>query len=129
MSKSKADVNSLLIAIQRNAPAEQQRADKAGEVLLAATNPKQDSESSERVALPESTQEKAKPRSGKPVQFWFYDEDRRVLRDLAAWLAGQGVRSTDSIVVRAALRSVQRGPAFLEAYRAAAQLDGRLKKD
>jgi hypothetical protein len=66
-------------------------------------------------------------RVGKPVQFWMHDEDRQILRELAAWLAGQGIRPTDSMVVRAALRMVQTGPGFLDAYRKAAALDGRLK--
>src|ERR1700756_5644709 len=29
---------------------------------------------------------------GLPVQFWLHDEDRRLIRELAAWLAGQGER-------------------------------------
>ncbi len=62
-----------------------------------------------------------------PVQFWLHDEDRRLVRELAAWLAGQGVRSTDSLVVRAALRTVKTGGEFREAYRYASRLDGRLK--
>lgn len=66
-------------------------------------------------------------RIGKPVQFWMHEEDRKLIRELAAWLAGQGIRSTDSMVVRAALRLVKTGPGFLEAYRNAAALDGRLK--
>jgi hypothetical protein len=66
-------------------------------------------------------------KGGKPVQFWLHDEDRRLVRELAAWLAGQGVRSTDSLVVRAALRTAKTGGEFLEAYRHASRLDGRLK--
>jgi hypothetical protein len=61
------------------------------------------------------------------VQFWLHDEDRRLVRELAAWLAGQGVRSTDSLVIRAALRTAKTGGEFLEAYQHASQLDGRLK--
>lgn len=71
-------------------------------------------------------QKKAR-RVGKPVQFWLHEEDRMLVRELAAWLAGQGIRPTDSMVVRAALRMAKTGPGFLEAYRKAALLDGRLK--
>jgi hypothetical protein len=71
---------------------------------------------------------KASARSGKPVQFWLHEADRRLIRELAAWLAGQGIRSTDSMVVRAALRMAKTGPAFLNAYKDAAALDGRLKR-
>jgi hypothetical protein len=67
-------------------------------------------------------------RTGKPVQFWLHDEDRQLVRELAAWLAGQGIRSTDSMVIRAALRTAKTGGELLDAYREAAQLDGRLKQ-
>jgi len=52
----------------------------------------------------------------------------RLVRELAAWLAGQGVRPTDSLVIRAALRTAQTGAGLLQAYRRAAELDGRLKR-
>jgi hypothetical protein len=58
-----------------------------------------------------------------------HDDDRRLVRELSAWLAGQGVRPSDSMVVRAALRFAKTGGAFLEAYWQAAQLDGRIKRD
>jgi hypothetical protein len=38
------------------------------------------------------------------------------------------VRPTDSLVIRAALRTAPTGTGFLQAYRKAAELDGRLKK-
>jgi hypothetical protein len=71
----------------------------------------------------------AKParRIGKPVQFWLHDEDRKIVRELSAWLAGQGIRPTDSMVVRAALRMAKPGGPFLDAYRQSALLDGRLR--
>lgn len=72
-------------------------------------------------------QNSGKSRIGSPVQFWFHDEDRQLLRELAAWLAGQGLRPTDSMVIRAALRTAKTGGEFLEAYRRASELDGRLK--
>jgi hypothetical protein len=67
-------------------------------------------------------------RVGKPVQFWLHEEDRKLIRELAAWLAGQGIRSTDSMVVRAALRMAKTGSTFVDAYRQASLLDGRLKQ-
>ncbi len=70
----------------------------------------------------------AKRLNGKAVQFWFHDEDRRQIRELAAWLAGQGERPTDSLVVRAALRMADTGGDFLAAYRKTSSLDGRLKR-
>ena len=67
-------------------------------------------------------------RVGKPVQFWLHDEDRRLIRELAAWLAGQGLRPTDSMVIRSALRTAKTGRELLEVYRQASQLDGRIKQ-
>ncbi len=71
---------------------------------------------------------KPKRRVGKAVQFWLHEEDRKLIRELSAWLAGQGIRPTDSMVVRAALRMSKTGSALVEAYRQASLLDGRLKQ-
>lgn len=61
------------------------------------------------------------------MQFWLHEEDRKLIRELSAWLGGQGIRPTDSMVVRAALRMAKTGPGLLECYRKAASLDGRLR--
>lgn len=57
-----------------------------------------------------------------------HEEDRRILRELSAWLASQGVRPSDSLVIRTALRFAKTGSELLQAYHQAAQLDGRLKE-
>ena len=111
MKKSK-NVDDLLAAIQRKAPMTQAVA--PSEVL--------------REHSAASTASMKRGRVGKPVQFWMHDEDRRILRELSAWLAGQGVRASDSLVIRTALRSARTGTDFLQAYREAALLDGRLKQ-
>ena len=67
-------------------------------------------------------------RVGKPVQFWLHDEDRRLVRELSAWLAGQGERPTDSLVIRTALRIARSNAELLAAYRQVSQMDGRLKQ-
>jgi hypothetical protein len=111
----KSNVNDLLAAIQRKAPTSEPT--ERREVI---------SESEDVVG---ATSNKAKRgRVGKPVQFWMHEEDRRILRELSAWLAGQGVRASDSLVIRTALRSAKVGSELLQAYREAAQLDGRLKQ-
>jgi len=111
MKKSK-NVNELLAAIQRKAPTSAPASEHAG---LANT--------SEAPIEPRIK----RGRVGRPVQFWMHEEDRRILRELSAWLAGQGVRASDSLVIRTALRSAKTGTELLEAYREAAKLDGRLK--
>jgi hypothetical protein len=112
-AKSKQD--SLLAAIQQKAPIAAQ---------TARTATLEDS-----AIKPEATMVPvAKNRAGKPVQFWLHEEDRRLLRELSAWLAGQGERPTDSMVMRSALRVAKTGDALLKAYRQASALDGRLKQ-
>jgi hypothetical protein len=121
-TKSKsANVSSLLAAIQRKAPETPVTAPPSNSETVA--HPKSHRQPSRRSAaspLPKSNR-------GKPAQFWLHDEDRRLVRELAAWLAGQGVRSTDSLVIRAALRATKTGQEFLDAYHHASRLDGRLK--
>lgn len=126
-SKPKSsNVNSLLAAIQRKAPDNPAPAPPPPPAPAeTAVQPKPRHRPSQRTAAPSPPQGRAG--GGKPVQFWLHDEDRRLVRELAAWLAGQGVRSTDSLVIRAALRTAKTGGEFLEAYRHASQLDGRLK--
>lgn len=135
MSNKTTKVQSLLASIQRVAPA----------AAVAETAPAAVIESAPKaasVAEPSVAQRRAERRPkappvpaavtkgkiGKPVQFWLHDEDRKLIRELAAWLSGQGIRSTDSMVLRAALRTAKTGGELLEAYRQASQLDGRLKQ-
>jgi hypothetical protein len=117
--KSKADV--LLAALQRTAPDRPITTPEATE----HTVPEAPRRSRAAHRLKRSSSVKTKGR-GQPAQFWFHDEDRTLVRELAAWVAGQGIRTTDSLVIRAALRTVKTGPEFLEAYRQASRLDGRL---
>lgn len=112
MKKSK-HVDDLLAAIQRKANVQPQ---EPVDIAMDADP---------EMAAAAQTQKRS--RVGKPVQFWMHEEDRRILRELSAWLAGQGVRASDSLVIRTALRSAKTGSELLQAYREAAQLDGRLK--
>jgi len=118
--KSSDKRDSLLAAIQRKIPSAPPQPEP--ETVTPAPTPEP------RRKEPRQAVEKPKARKGKQVQFWFHDEDGKLVRELAAWLAGQGVRPTDSLVIRAALRTAETGTAFLQAYRKAAELDGRLKK-
>jgi hypothetical protein len=106
MKKSKNE-NDLLAAIQRKTP------------------PVEDPNPS---PPPASATTVKRARIGKPLQVWMHDEDRRILRELSAWLAGQGVRASDSLVIRTALRSAKIGDEMLKAFHESAKLDGRLKQ-
>src|ERR1035438_8679947 len=123
-SKSKSDnVNSLLATIQRKAPSNPTPEEPQPETAVKG-QPEARRKPAQRAEAPVA----GRSRVGKPVQFWLHDEDRRLVRELAAWLSGQGIRSTDSMVIRAALRTARTGSELLEAYRQASQLDGRLKQ-
>ncbi len=120
--KSATLQNSLLAAIQRKVPASQPaEPNPATTAMPPPVEPDQ-----QEVSRPRPSRRKS--RVGSPVQFWFHDEDRRLVRELAAWLAGQGLRPTDSMVIRAALRTAKTGGELLQAYRQASELDGRLKQ-
>ncbi|SRR5579883_273936 len=121
-SKAKSKAESLLAAIQRTVPNRPMPAPQVSEDSVPGTPRRSRTANRPARSVPVKTKGR-----GQPAQFWFHDEDRVLVRELAAWLAGQGVRSTDSLVIRAALRTVRTGPEFLEAYRHASQLDGRLK--
>jgi hypothetical protein len=126
MSKSKDNVNSLLAAIQRKAPVEHSSSDSG---LKPAKASKGQGQAPIAPAKQESAAVPQKTRIGKAITFWFHDEDRRLIRELSAWLAGQGLRPTDSMVVRAALRMAKTGSALVDAYRQEAELDGRIKRN
>jgi hypothetical protein len=126
-SKSKpSNVNSLLAAIQRKAPS----APAAAPPVVDSVKPAAVVEVSPRrkAVRRAETLPASKSRVGKPVQFWLHDEDRQIVRELAAWLAGQGIRTTDTMVIRSALRMAKTGGELLNAARQASQLDGRLKQ-
>ena len=78
--------------------------------------------------MPQTNAPPAKRKFGTPAQFWLHDEDRRILRELAAWLSGQELRLTDSMVIRAALRTAKTGDELLQACRQAGEADGRFKR-
>jgi hypothetical protein len=124
MKKPKSNVQDLLAAIKRtpspsSAPSKNQALEAISEAEPVA----------EKKVKNPAQEKKTKNRVGKPVQFWMHDEERNLVRELSAWVAGQGIRPTDSMIIRAALRFAKTGNAFLEAYREAALLDGRLKQN
>jgi len=127
MGKPKNNVNDLLAAIKRQptSPTSDKSIPEPVTVKPQAAKERPKRESPKKTA-PET---KSKSRYGKPVQFWLHDDDRNQIREFYAWLAGQGIRASDSLVVRGALRLAKTGSAFLEACKEAAKLDGRLKRD
>jgi hypothetical protein len=127
MSKAKNNVNNLLAAIKRQPT---QPTPETSPAAVAPVKLSEPEETSKREVTRKAPAKKvAAAKRGKPVQFWMHDEDRKLIRELSAWLAGQGIRPTDSMVIRAVLRQAKAGSGLLEAYWEAAKLDGRIKRD
>lgn len=125
MSKSKSsNENSLLAAIQRKAPSAPASTPAIVSPVATVSAPASRRKPVRRAEPIQAS----RSRVGKPVQFWLHDEDRQLVRELAAWLAGQGIRTTDTMVIRSALRMAKTGGELLDAARQASQLDGRLKQ-
>ena len=122
MKRQTGKAGDLIAAIQRRTPT---TAASASSAAAAVAEPEPQAAS----PVPRARRDARKPRgAGKAVQFWLHDEDRKLVRELAAWFASQGHRPTDSLVIRTALRVAKTGNELLEAYRQVAQLDGRLKQ-
>jgi len=129
MSKPKNNVNDLLAAIKRQPTAPEPASEKAEQISPSVNKPVREERVKRDAGKKQFTENKPKNPVGKPVQFWMHDDDRRLVRELSAWLAGQGIRPTDSMVIRAVLRLAKTGNGLLEAYWQAAKLDGRIKRD
>jgi len=115
MSKKNDNLDSLLAAIQRQTPtAPVELQDEAP----AALEPRQATKKGS-----------AHPVPSQPVRVSIYiqEEDRRTIRELSAWLAGQGMRPSDSLIIRAALRLTRTDGDLLSTYRQLAQMDRRYK--
>jgi hypothetical protein len=66
---------------------------------------------------------------GRPVNLYLRDSDLAKLRELVSFAAGEGERTSDSLMVRAALHTATPGRAFLTALREAASADLRFKQE
>ena len=66
---------------------------------------------------------------GKPMNLYMRAEDVAKLRELTAYAASNGLRTSDSLIVRAALRVAGANRAFLSALRHAESGDLRFKRE
>lgn len=93
-----------------------------------------------RAARPKAPARKAKPVAGRPravapapirgkaIQFYFHEQDQKLIHELSAWLASQRKRINDSLVLKTVLRAAKTGPELLAAYDAAVKVDGRTRQ-
>jgi hypothetical protein len=69
------------------------------------------------------------PKRGKAVNIYLHDGDQRRIRDLAAYVASEGLRVSDSQVIKAALLLAQPDRRLLKAYLEVKGADQRYKQD
>lgn len=70
-----------------------------------------------------------KPKRGKPVNLYLREADIEKIRELTAFIAGQGERTSDSLIVRAAIHVASANRSFLSAYSEVASADLRFKQE
>jgi hypothetical protein len=63
--------------------------------------------------------------SGRQAAFWLDDEDRGILREVGMSLYAQGIKPSDNLVLRAALRLMPRDHRLIEQIKALLERDGR----
>jgi hypothetical protein len=72
---------------------------------------------------------KTAAKRGKPTNLYLRDADLAKVRELTAFAAGMGERTSDSLIVRAALLTATPGRAFLTALREVASADLRFRQE
>ena len=71
------------------------------------------------------TPQKGKGDEVKHVAFWLDDEDRAIFHEISIHLFAQGIKPTNNLIIRAALRLMPEGPPFLEQVGELIRQDGR----
>jgi hypothetical protein len=69
------------------------------------------------------------PKRGKPVNIYLHEADQIRIRELAAYLANEGLRVSDSQVIKAALLLAQPDKRLLKAYLDIRGADQRYKRE
>jgi hypothetical protein len=113
----------LLAALKREAPDDTDATEPAPATL--STQVYQTTQFIEPTNQKSISAKSAKKARGTAVQFWLRDEDRQLIRELSTYLAAQGERCSDSLVVRAALRLARADASLLRAFQQALAMDGR----
>jgi hypothetical protein len=82
---------------------------------------------------PEPPPVKPEPRSGSgkgsPVSFWVNEEDRSILNEIGIMLYAKGIKPSDSLVVRVALRLLPRDHRLIEGAREMVEQDRRRQRN
>jgi hypothetical protein len=78
---------------------------------------------------PKSRKPGAAPKRGKAVNIYLHGADQVRIRELAAYLANEGLRVSDSQVIKAALLLAQPDKRLLKAYLEIKGADQRYKQE
>jgi len=93
---------------------------------------KQISENAAKPTRQAQTKSPAKPdrppvpvTAGKTAAIWLDEQDRAILREVSVLALNEGLKPSDSVIVKAALGLLPRGPQLLEQIRQVMDRDGR----
>jgi hypothetical protein len=77
----------------------------------------------------ESSEPKPSNGKGRPVAFWVNEEDRNILNEVGIMLYAKGIKPSDSLVVRVALRMLPRDHRLIEGARDMLEQDRRRQRN
>lgn len=116
--------------------AEQKAANDALRAQLAkqVETPAAKAEAGVPVTAPDPPAVKPEPRSGgtgkgSPVSFWVNEEDRSILNEIGIMLYAKGIKPSDSLIVRVALRLLPRDHRLTEGAREMVEQDRRRQRN
>jgi hypothetical protein len=116
--------------------AEQKAANNALRAQLAkqVETPAAKVEADVPVTMPDPPAVKPEPRSGgagkgSPVSFWVNEEDRSILNEIGIMLYAKGIKPSDSLIVRVALRLLPRDHRLVEGAREMQEQDRRRQRN
>ena len=124
------DKKALIAQISENVKVPAPQALSSGADIPKA---KQDLKLVEREKRKRTTSKKSQPAvavlpgisSGRQAAFWLDDEDRSIFREVGMLLYTQGIKPSDNLVFRAALRLMPRDHRLMEQIQLLVEKDGR----
>jgi hypothetical protein len=116
----------------RNKTEQKQRNDVLRQQLarqVAPLRPKTEPAGEAAISEPESPQPEPRNGKGRPVAFWVNEEDRNILNEVGIMLYAKGIKPSDSLVVRVALRLLPRDHRLIEGAREMLEQDRRRQRN
>ena len=92
---------------------------------IAQSNPDLPPEKKQPEPVPLPPSSSSNTGTGKQSAFWLDDEDRQLFQELGMFLYSQGIKPSNNLLFRAALRMVPRDHQLVEKVRELLAADGR----